>query len=278
MLWIVIILLVILAIWLYFRFFKMFRLKNIVFIDGGLGTGKSLLSVSIAVRVYKRNLRHYKVQKAVLGLLSAIPKCNERLQQLEEPRLYSNIPLRGIRHTPLNVDLLTRKTRFAYNSVVLIDELSIIVDQFDYKDRELSDNLRDFFKMYRHECGNKSLLVINSQSTADLHYSIKSVLSDYLYIHHKTKLPIFSLLKVREMAYSADKEASHIVNNESDDVDANLRSMLVLNRYFRMYDSRCYSILTDGLPVENDYLVLEKSDSLKTDKVLTFKKGRYEKR
>ena len=40
----------VLALFLYFKFFKLLRLKNVIFVDGGLGTGKSFLSVSIAVR------------------------------------------------------------------------------------------------------------------------------------------------------------------------------------------------------------------------------------
>lgn len=275
--WLLAIGLTILFAWLYFKFFKLFRIKSIVFIDGGLGTGKSFLSVSIAIRQYKKRLRQYKLRKFVLRALSFVPRFADCYKELEEPLLFSNIPLRGVKHCPLTIDLLTRKTRFPYKSVVLIDELSIIVDQFDYKDRELSDNLRDFFKLFRHETKN-GLCVINSQSTADLHYSIKSVLSDYLYIHHKTKLPFVSVLKVREMQYSADKDANHIVNNESEDADANLRTMLVFNRYFKVYDSYCYSILSDGLPVEQNYLILDKSDSLKTETILTFKKERYKKK
>ena len=44
----------VLALFLYFKFFKLLRLKNVIFVDGGLGTGKSFLSVSIAVRQYKK--------------------------------------------------------------------------------------------------------------------------------------------------------------------------------------------------------------------------------
>ena len=60
----------VLALFLYFKFFKLLRLKNVIFVDGGLGTGKSFLSVSIAVRQYKKMVRKYKVKRFFLKLFN----------------------------------------------------------------------------------------------------------------------------------------------------------------------------------------------------------------
>lgn len=273
---IIIVGLCVLALWLYFKFFKLYKVKNIVFVDGSLGTGKSFFSVSLAVRLYKKELFKYKVKKFVLGALGCLsPKYRERLSSLEEPVLYSNIRLRKVKFTRLTADLILRKNyRFAYKSVLLIDEFSLMADQFLFKDRDTSERLSNFFKLWRHET-HGGYVVINSQSTSDLHYSIKYVLSDYLYIHHKTRAPFVSILKVQEMVYCADKDGAHIVNARNDDVETNLRMMFVFNKYFKYYDSYCYSIFTDGLPVWNEPEFNEPGTNIKMPDIVSFKQYRY---
>lgn len=236
---------------LYFKFFKMFKMKSIVFIDGSLGTGKSFYSVSIAVRLYKRQLRRYKVKKWLFKLLApTFPKIAKKYKKLEEPLLYSNMPLRRVKYVLLTKDLLYRRNvRFAFHSIILIDEFSILADQFTFKDRELNERLTLFFKLLRHELhAGGSTCVINSQSTSDLHFSLKYVLSDYLYIHHMTKLPFFCLLKVQEMAYSADKDGGNVINVRSSDIEDSLKTLIVWKKYFKYYDSIYLSIFTDKLP------------------------------
>ena len=60
-LWIVLLILLLIFGWLYYKYFKRPKMKNVVFIDGSLGTGKSALTVCLAIRMYKRHLRHYKL-------------------------------------------------------------------------------------------------------------------------------------------------------------------------------------------------------------------------
>lgn len=280
MTWIVILLLVALALFLYYKFFKIPKIKNIVFVDGSLGTGKSFYSVNVAVRLYKRQVRHWKIRKVIYKVIQPLSRfkrfqsLKKAVSTLEEPILYSNIPLKRIKHCPLTLDILTRKVRIPYKSVIFIDEMSMVADQFDYKDREVSECLRDFFKLYRHETRG-GYIVINSQSTADLHYSIKSVLSDYFYLHHRVKLPFFSILWCQEMAYSSDKDAQNVVNASNADIEENLKMVFVPNRYFKYYDTYCFSALTDSLPVFDDWYVIDKKESAKCKEVLTFRKGRY---
>lgn len=272
--WFVFIGLFILAIFLYFRFFKIPKLRNLVFVDGTLGAGKSFYCVNLAIRLYKRELRAYRIRKALLTALSFVPKFKDALDALERPMLYSNIPLRRVRMSNLTLDVLLRKVRIPYRSVVLIDEMSLVADQFDYKDARITDALRDFYKLFRHATKG-GILICNSQSTRDLHTSVKSCLSDYFYLHHRVKFPLFSVIWMQEMAYSADKDGQAIVNARTGDIEAGLKMVLVPNKYFKYYDTYAYSVLTDGLTVYDDWYVLDKRDSAKVRHVLTFKKGRY---
>lgn len=275
MIWIILAVILVIGLWLYFKFFKIPKLKNVIFVDGSLGTGKSFYSVYIAIKLYKRAYRRYRIIKFLTKILSFIPKIKEVNRKLEEPLLFSNMPLRRVKFCNLTLDILERKKRIPYKSVILIDEISIVVDQFDYKDRAISDSLRDFFKLYRHET-HGGYIVINSQSTADLHYSIKSVLSDYLYLHHKTTLPFVCAISVQEMAYSSDRDSFNITNANNQDLEENLKMILVPKRYFKRYDTYYLSILTDSLPVAEDWYVIDKKESAKVKKVLTYKKGRYD--
>lgn len=278
--WIIALLIIGLCLFLYYRFFKIPKIKNIVFVDGSLGTGKTYYSVNVAIRLYRKAVRHWKIRKIVYKVIRPLTRF-KRFQPLkmaekgnEEPMLYSNIPLKRVKHCPLTLDILTRKARIPYKSVVLLDEVSMVADQFDYKDREISEALRDFFKLYRHETKG-GYIVINSQSTADLHYSIKSVLSDYFYIHHRVKLPFFSILWCQEMAYSSDKDAQNVVNASNSDIEQNLRMVFVPNTFMKYYDTYCYSVLTDSLPVFDDWYIIDRKESAKCKEVLTFRKGRY---
>lgn len=268
--------LVVLGLFLYFKFFKLYKVKNIVFVDGALGTGKSFFSVALAVRLYKKQHRIYTLKKWLLGFLSSFSaKFKEKLDALEEPVLYSNIRLRKIKFTKLTKDLLFRKNyRFSYKSVLLIDEFSLLADQFCYKDREMSERLSNFFKLFRHETKG-GYIVINSQSTSDLHYSLKYVLSDYLYLHHTRKFPFVCAIRTQELAYTADKDGGSVVNVRENDIEETLKVMLVLKKYFKYYDTYCYSIFTDDLPVYRTDEFNPKKSNIKDANLISFKAYRY---
>lgn len=270
MVWLVLLGVLALVSWLYFRFFKIPKIKNITFVDGSLGTGKTFYSVSLACRLHKRALRRYKFAL----LLSKLPVLRLKLGIPEKPLLISNIPLRGVEFQKLTLEVIERKKRIPHHSVILIDEASLLADQFDWRDKYVSDTLRDFVKLFRHFSHNGNL-IFNSQSTSDIHFAFKACLSDYLYIHHKTWLPFFSLLRVQEMVYSADKDGGNVINAFHSDVEDTLKTMLVPNKYFKRYDSLCYSILTDSLEYDKNTQLLEKGDSLKCGDVVTFRKGKY---
>ena len=120
----IIIALIVLALVLYNKLFKMLKLSNVALFTGGVKTGKSTLSVYCALRKYKRALFAWKLKRAFLLLF---PKKKEKL---EMPLLYSNVPLK-CDYVPLTEDLVLRKKRFAYGSVIYIQEASLLADSMD---------------------------------------------------------------------------------------------------------------------------------------------------
>ena len=117
-------------------------------------------------------------------------------------------------------------------------------------------------------------MFINSQSTSDLNFTLKSVLSDYFYIHSKSSrfVPLIQVLKVQECRYSRDNSSLQV---NIDDVEDNLKIMVMLKKWFKYYDTYCHSIFTDMLPVYSDVRRNLKGDSLKTDNLVTYKDLTY---
>lgn len=259
----------ILLVYLYFKFFKIPKIKNIVFIDGSLGTGKTFYSIALGVRLYRKQLRNYKIKKFIFSLIS-----RNKLESLEEPVLYSNIKLRNIKFTLVTKDLLFRQNyRFAYKSVLLLDEFSLVADQMLFKNPEINERLSEFFKLFRHETMG-GYIIVNSQSISDLHYSLKYVLSDYFYIQSKVKLPFFNFLNIIESTYNADK-ASSLSTSINSDVDENVKKVIVSKKYFKYYDTYCYSIFTDSLPIYKTDSLFSKYDNLKNSNLVSFKDFKY---
>lgn len=259
----------ILVMYLYFKFFKIPKIKNIVFIDGSLGTGKTFYSIALGVRLYKKQLRNYKIKRFILSLIS-----KKKLENLEEPVLYSNIKLRNIKFTLVTKDLLFRQNyRFAYKSVLILDEFSLVADQMLYKNAEINERLSEFFKLFRHETRG-GYIIVNSQSISDLHYSLKYVLSDYFYIQSKVKLPFFNFLNIIESTYNADKSSS-LSTSINSDVDDNVKKVIVSKKYFKYYDTFCYSIFTDCLPIYKTDSLFSRNDNLKASNLVSFKDFKY---
>ena len=107
------------------KHFKRIKCGSFVAFTGGVKCGKSTVSLNVALREYKSRKRSYLFRK-FFG------------RKDEEPLLYSNIPL-AVPYVPLTQDLLLRKERFNYKSVIFIDEASLVVNSVILKRHTISD-------------------------------------------------------------------------------------------------------------------------------------------
>lgn len=249
--------------WFIHKHFKRLKLPSVYLISGAVKTGKTKLSVCLAVKQYKKNVRKYRIG-AALNLL--LPKKFKK--QFEKPMLYSNIPLRYVKHNRLTIDIILRKKRMPYGSVVLIDEASLLADSQLFNDQFVNETLMLFFKLFAHETMGGTC-IINTQSYSDLHYAIKRCVGQYLYIHNSKQYPLISVFNVREMITAED--GTNAVNNFSEDMEYSLTKILVLNKYHKYYDRYCYSVFTDELMLDVNYdqEVFGKHDSLKCNVLVT---------
>lgn len=236
---------------------------------GGVKSGKSAISVGTAISYYKKAKRKWKLQKALIKIVNKFKK--NKYKYPEEPLLYSSIPLKGIPYTELTREHLLRKKRFNYKSIVLLDEASLIADSQLIKDKEINTQLLLFFKLFGHEThGGKC--IINTHCISDLHYALKRTTSDYFYIHHLAVNPLFTITYLREERYSEDGTT---VNTYDEDVEQSLKKCIMFKNIYKKYDPFTFSILTDDLETKNKTVYLGRKESLKSEKIVSFRPEFY---
>lgn len=262
----------------WFFIFKVKHLKtpDVFCVDGGVKTGKSLVCVYLAVKQYRKNLFKYYVANFFIRLINLFKKKDNKKSLLQKPMLYSNMPLRVVKYNPLTMDIIMRKVRIPYKSVVLIDEASLLADSMSgvydkTKSKELFDATNEqltlFIKLFGHYTHGGSLFY-NSQQIIDLHFSFKRCTSSYLFVSKNRKWPFFCLLDVREMVHSEDGDA---INNYNQDIDEEQKPLFISKRYYKYYDRYYLSCLTDQLQLYVDYNVIpaQKKEKLIVNNILT---------
>lgn len=242
------------------RHYKSLNVGSLSMITGGVKCGKSTLAVYVTLKEYRRAVRKVKIYNFFCRLFGRSSK------QLEIPLLYSNIPL-GVPYVPVTEDLLLRKTRFVYRSVIYINEASLVADSQLIKDMDLNTRLLLFNKLIGHETkGGK--LIYDTQTVSDVHYTVKRSLSEYFYIHHLRKGLFFLTAYVIENRYSED---GSVVTVSQDDLEESgqLKKVLLSKKTWKYFDCYCFSVLTDELPVERN--IVKAAPTLKAEKIVSFR-------
>lgn len=242
------------------KHFKRINMPNVFLITGAVKTGKTLLSVHLARKEFRKARFQWYIKSFFLRCLGReIPN---------KPMLYTNIPLARTEYNIVTFDILTCKVRIPDKSIVLLDEASLIADSMMFKDKKINNALMRFVKLFAHYThGGK--LIIDTQSISDLHFAFKRCLNQYIYIYSRVKFPFVTTMKVREMMYSDD---GSMVNNSSEDIELSMRTIFMFNSTYSLYDCYCYSIFTDHLPyqVKYDTKKLTKDDDMKAYQLVSF--------
>lgn len=243
--------------------FKVPKIGALALISGGVKCGKSTLAVAIVRSEYKRRVRKVKFMNFFRKLF------RRPLQEL--PLVYSNVPL-AMPYVPLTDDLLSRRSRFVYGSVIYVCEASLVADSQMIRDMDLNERLLLFNKLIGHETKG-GCIIYDTQTISDCHYSIKRCLSEYVYVHHLVKwIPFFLLAYVQECRYSDDNST---INANTEDVENKLRAVIIPKRTWKYFDCYCYSYLTDDLPVESSLIDNDKhTKDLKAIEIVSFKRER----
>ena len=217
------------------------RDNNVIGFFGGLGTGKTFLSVLLARKKLKYVRKHIN----------------------SEAQLYSNIPIRISRNEYsciLTNDILMLQKAIPKGSICMIDELGQYLSQFNFKANNI-DNVEEFMRLYRHYTQG-GFLIVNDQSISNVE------------LHFRRRINImYELIELKGFLLHIRVEAKEMINTEDTftmvkgDEERYIRMWKPLTR---LYDTYVYS----------DRYLIEKKDiyrwwKMKTNYILKIPKEDY---
>lgn len=261
----------ILFIFIFYKKFKTIKSNSVLFISGAPKTGKSLLSVYLCFQKIKKNQLKWLLKDCILKTFSF-----SKLHNVSDfPLLYSNIPLAyDLGYIPLTKELITRQVYINNKSVVYLGEFSLVANSRLGQNNGIKngvdyDLINEQLLLFTKLCGHQfnGFVVVDSQTIGDCHYSIKRVLSNYIYIHSNFRFLFWQVLRVQELLYSDDNSTINM-NDSSEDIVRKLKYIVISRKFFKNYDYRCYSVLTDDLPKK--YNLISKTDNLKADNIVSY--------
>lgn len=258
-----IILFVILAIVLW-RIVTSYRLKTydtVLAFTGGLGSGKSFMSVDQARKLLAKKRRKVWFHNLLF------PK-----KKLPRPLLYSSIPVRINKEENaviLTAEHLLLQRRIVLNSVVFIDEVGGFCSQFDYKapNAEIFD---EFVRFFRHYV--QGYLIVNDQCSENIVLQVRRRLNTvYNLMGFRTLLGLIYWVRVRNITVSEE-----IKTIEEQNTEDNMKLLIGFLPRFRAYDTHCYYPRYLSVPqfLENVHVTMTMMDILRLSKAkLTAKTG-----
>lgn len=238
--------------------FKRLKINNLSVITGAVKSGKSTIGCYLSLRQYNRMLFNWKCRCIWNKLLHKdLP---------EKPLIYSNIPL-NCEYVEITPDLLQRKKRARYKSVVFIDEATLIASNDDYSNMSLVERLEFFNKLFGHAT-HGGYLFYNTQALGDVSVEIRRCASQVFFVHHIVKwIPFIIIAYIRELVYSED---GLVVNNMSEDAEETFKKVILTKRVYKMFDRYAFSYFTDDLPVEDKVINGRLLPDLKVRKIIGF--------
>lgn len=231
------ILLIALGLFILYRVVKPYCLKTydtVVAFTGGLGSGKSFLSVKTALKLLRKKRRE------VLFYNLFHPK-----KKKPRPVFYSSIPVeisKREKSVMLTAEHLTLQKHMILNSVVLIDEIGGFCSQFDYR-VENSDLFEEFVRFFRHYV--QGYLVVNDQCSENIVLQVRRRLNTVynLMTFRRRFFGLIYTVHVRNISVSEE-----IKTIEEQNTEDNMRLLIGLMPLSRHYDSHCYSERYDAVP------------------------------
>ena len=220
-------------VWKIARSYRLKTYDTVLAFTGGLGAGKSFMSVKKARELLKRQRR--KVRLYNLGK----PKSKRK----PRPMLYSSIPVKVSRKEwalVLTAEHLLLQRKIIRGSVVLIDEIGGFCSQFDYRVAN-SEVWDEFVRYFRHYV--QGYLICNDQCSENIVLQVRRRLNTVYNMMGFRKFLFVYWVRVRNITVSEE-----IKTVEEQNAEDNMRLLIGLMPLFRAYDSHCYSVRYDTVP------------------------------
>lgn len=217
---------------------------TILLITGGVGMGKTSTGLSECLKSFKKKKFRYNFKTKIL-----------RKKNVEKPYIYCNMPLYNVEYKPFTLEHLLREKRFEYDSVIFLNEISLIADSMlaynigkDKAREYVNKQLQLFCKLIRHETLGKGItMILDTQNPNDMAMGGDRCLSSCTQITKCIKwIPFFRVIKCRVMTINVQNVQNNV--NESEDISNVDFWRLVPKSIFKKYNSYCYEFLSRDLP------------------------------
>lgn len=288
--WLFVLILAFIILWIIVKPYWL-HYDNLVSFTGGLGSGKTFMSVQTAVVLLRKQRFRRSVTNFKIFVRNLFHK--EKKPYLPKPMLYCNIPVRitsflsfkkpemAIRLTP---EYLLLRQRLVEGSVCLLDEVDSFANQFAYNNPAIVDNkgvggddvgnFDEFCRFYRHYTKG-GYLIFNTQATANENLTIRrrQNMCNILFHFRKWGIPliapnIFYTVKCQNVIMSDD-----VRTTEEGNAEDNMKTLIGFMPWIRRYDTYCYSERYITVPEGSR----EHFKRLKTNESLTTPTGKYKK-
>lgn len=269
---ILIIVIVLFLVYMLFKFLNPYFIKinNIFYVNGSPGTGKDVLSSNYAYKRYLANLRKYKTRKRLYKIFA-----RKKLKNLEEPIFYSSIPFlikysknakKRIISKPITLDMLLLKKRMPNGSIVYISDLNRFINQYEYTNPNLINNVSEFITEFR-QYTKGGYFICNSQATSQIPKEIRNTFGQArTNLNFKVYLGFVYRINGRNITISDDVINTEIGDNDNPNNSTNVWGFF--NPFIKRYDSYAYYGRVHDMEIENsnEYLYSNTNNFLKLPK------------
>lgn len=248
-LWLILIIVLIILVYCYFHF-RTRKKTPIILFSGRVGGGKSFSMTCDSINDYKKSLKRWKrINKPFFSYLWLwIPFFNKKrlkneLYGLSKPCLYSSYPIlinRKLVSKPITLEIMLLQESIPLNSIVVIDEFSSWIDQFEYKE-SFSPVLNDHIQKWRHYHGNLSHLYIADQCTNNIPIQVRYRCNSAICcLETKHYFKCLHITSYKNIDLTDSIKSVEVIDDNSSDTDDKTLKMVRFS-FIRRYDDRAYS-------------------------------------
>lgn len=250
-----------LLVFLFYKILKPYLLKydSTLLFTGGIGSGKTLNSVKMAEKLYRKNYFFaYKLYNFKARFKNIFLKIARKplIELHKRPLLYSNIPIAykehfwSIKRKPahkITIEQFTNYEEIREYSIVLIDELSGFVNQFNWDNKIAQQNINEFIQYFRHLVGG--YFITNAQSESDIVVQVRRKLNSCVWCRNFKTHFFKCFYTVECTTLSMSDNVSNINQTQLEEQTQHLFG--ILWHMNKTYCSRCYR------PRRNNYFIKE---------------------
>lgn len=142
----------------------------------------------------------------------------------------------------ITLNVLLGRERIEEHSIVMLDEISILASQYQYDNPNCKDNLSLFFTFCRHFFGG--YIIFNTQSSNKIFSELRYCTGTIYNLLHFSKIGLLYCSKIRDINIGED-----IKSIEEKNTEDNCRVHFGLLPMYKHYNSRCFKIVYDKLPL-----------------------------